>query len=403
MNGPRSVTPEVADPTTPSSDTIALLERLVAIDTTSRNSNLELIGFAREWLESLGATCALTPSPDGRKANLLATFGPADRPGVLLSGHTDVVPVDGQDWHTDPFVLTRIEDRYHARGACDMKGFIAAVLAAAPNFARVGLAEPIHIALTYDEEIGCLGVPVLIRAMREMAALPRLAIIGEPTGMQVAIGHKGARAFAASFRGREAHSSLAPLAVNAVEHAAELVSRLTRLGREFADHGPFDDDYDVGHATVHTGVFHGGTQVNIVPARCELEFEYRPLPGIDEDGPEHLVRDWIENEIEPAMQWRDPDCGIDLERRYAYPGLATPHDAEVTRITRALAGAAEPVKIAFGTEAGCYHTDLGIPSVVCGPGSIRQAHQRDEYVSAAQLACCDRFMHRLTDLVAAHR
>lgn len=381
--------------TEPSPDTVSLLERLVAFDTTSRNSNLELVEFARAHLEALGASCMVAPSPDGRKANLLATFGPPEHPGVLLSGHTDVVPVDGQDWHTDPFMLTQVEDRFHGRGTCDMKGFIAAVLAASPAFARAQLTAPIHIALTYDEEVGCLGVPVLIEAMRQMPALPALAIVGEPTSMQVAIGHKGARAFSAMFRGREAHSSLAPLSVNAVEYAAELVHRLTALGRRFAAEGPFDHDYDVAYTTVHTGVIRGGTQVNIVPSRCDVQFEYRPLPAGDEETPEQLVRNWIERDIAPAMRSVDDGCGVELERRYAYPGLATSRDAEVTRIARELSGSGEPVKIAFGTEAGCYHADLGIASVVCGPGSIRQAHQRDEYVGAAQLALCDRFMRRL--------
>jgi acetylornithine deacetylase len=380
---------------------LELLERLVAFDTTSRNSNLELIEFTAGLLTACGASCATVFSPDGRKANLLATIGPDDRGGVLLSGHSDVVPVDGQHWRTDPFVLTEHGERFYGRGSCDMKGFLAVVLAAAPDFARARLARPLQIAVTYDEEVGCLGVPVLIDAMREMPVLPRLCIVGEPTRMRVAVGHKGARAYHARFRGRESHSSLAPLSVNAVEHAADLVTRLTALGRRFASDGPRDDDYEVGHTTVHTGVIRGGTQVNIVPADCEVEFEYRPLPEQDGDAPETLIRGWVEEEITPAMRAVNPECGVELARRYAYPGLATDPQAEVARLAGELAMSGEPIKIAFGTEAGCYQAGLGIPSVVCGPGSIRQAHQPDEYVEAAQLAACERFMGRLLEKLSS--
>lgn len=385
----------------PGDRTIELFRHLVGFDTTSRNSNLDLIEFARDVLESVGASCVTVLSQEGNKANLFATIGPADRGGVLLSGHSDVVPVDGQAWSSDPFVVTERGGRFFGRGTCDMKGFLAVVLAAAPLFAAERLTEPLHIALTYDEEIGCLGVPVLIEAMRSMPVLPRLCIVGEPTGMRVAIGHKGARAYRACFHGREAHSSLAPLSVNAVEHAAALVARLTALGREFALHGPFDPDYDVAHATVHTGVIRGGTQVNIVPAHCEVEFEYRPLPEQDNDAPESRIRGWLDEEIVPAMQAIDKACGMELERRYAYPGLATAREADITLLARELSKSGEPVKIAFGTEAGSYHSELGIPSVVCGPGSIRQAHQPDEFVSAGQLAACEEFMRRLLNRLSA--
>lgn len=384
-------------PNRPGAAVVALLEQLVAFDTTSRNPNIDLIEFARGVLEPCGATCMTVPSPDGRKANLFATIGPPDRGGILLSGHSDVVPVDGQDWHSDPFELVELDGRLYGRGACDMKGFLAVVLAAAPAFAAAGLEKPLHIAITYDEEIGCLGVPVLIESMRGMAMTPELCIVGEPTGMHVAIGHKGARAYKARFRGRASHSSLAPLNVNAVENAAELVTRLTALGRRFQLEGPFDYDYDVAHATVHTGVMHGGTQVNIVPAHCDVEFEYRPLPEQDGDLPESLIRDWLNDEIGPAMSSVDDRCGVQLERTYAYPGLATPRDAAVTRLAQELAGPGDLIKIAFGTEAGCYSEALGLPSVVCGPGSIRQAHQPDEYVELSQLAACECFIHRLRE------
>lgn len=380
----------------PNPETIDLLRRLVAFDTTSRNSNLALIDFARELLESNGAYCLTVPSPDRRKANLYATIGPLDRGGVLLSGHSDVVPVDGQDWRTDPFELVESEGRYYGRGACDMKGFLAVVLAAVPELAAAELAEPLHIAITYDEEVGCQGVPVLIEAMQTMPHRPRFCIVGEPTEMHVAIGHKGSRSFQACFHGRGGHSSLAPLSVNAVEHAAELVTRLSALGRRYADEGPFDPDFDVAHTTVHTGVIRGGTQVNIVPALCELDFEYRALPQHDDEAPESLIRSWLQEEIVPAMRQLDERCGVDLVRRSAYPGLATDREADITQLARELSPSGEPIKVAFGTEAGSYQKALGIPSVVCGPGSIRQAHQPNEYIAASQLRRAEEFMVRLS-------
>jgi len=384
------------DSAMPSQRTLEILRQLIAFDTTSSRSNLALIEYASELLKKLGAEVITTPSPDGQKANLLASFGPIKEGGVLLSGHSDVVPVEGQQWSTDPFELVEKAERYYGRGTCDMKGFIAVVLAAAEQFARVTLLKPVFIAITYDEEIGCLGVPVLVDAMRELPVLPGFAVIGEPTSMQVAIGHKGSRGFRAHFYGNEAHSSLAPLHVNAVENAAELVVRLTDLGRKFAREGPFDDDFDVAHSTVHTGFIRGGEQVNIVPAYCRVDFEYRSLPQTDENEPENLIRRWLENEITPKMRTVNAQCGGVLERSFAIPGLATAADAEVTRLAMDLcASHAAPVKVAFGTEAGFYQSKLGIPSVVCGPGSIRQAHQPDEFISAEQLNQCEQFMGRL--------
>jgi acetylornithine deacetylase len=312
----------------------------------------------------------------------------------MVSAHSDVVPVDGQSWTSDPFVLTPRDGRFHGRGACDMKGFLAVALASVPSFAGADLHWPLHVAVTYDEEVGCLGVPVLIEALRGLPVRPRMVIVGEPTAMRVAVGHKGARAYQARFRGRAAHSSLAPAAVNAVEHAAELVTRLTRLGREYAAAGPFADGYDVAHTTVHTGVVHGGTQVNIVPDECAVHFEFRPLPGLDADAVEGRIRTWLDDDIGPAMAAIDDACGVELEREYAYPGLDTPVDAPIVALARSL-GAGEPVRIAFGAEAGAFHAGLDAPSIVCGPGSIRQAHQADEYVSAAQLASCEDFFDKL--------
>lgn len=379
----------------PAADTVELLRTLVAFDTTSRNSNLELIDFVRARLEAAGAGCRLVASPDRSKANLYATVGPEGIGGVMLSGHSDVVPVDGQQWSSDPFVLSAREGRLHGRGSCDMKGFIACVLAAVPAFATAPLRQPLHIAISYDEEVGCLGVPGLIEAIRALPVQPRLCIVGEPTSMEVAIGHKGCRAYRARFTGRAAHSSLAPGSVNAVEYAAEFITRLTALGRRYAAQGPFDPAYDVPHTTVHTGVIRGGTQVNIVPERCDVEFEFRNLPRDDPDAIEAGIAGWLGGDLDEEMRRRDPACGAQLERRYAYPGLDMAPDAALVTLVKALTGNAGHGAIAFGTEAGSFRQGLGIPAVVCGPGSIRQAHQPDEFVSLEQLARCERFLEAL--------
>ncbi len=376
-------------------DTLELLDRLIAFDTTSRNSNLELIGFAEAHLNRLGARCERVPSEAGDKANLLATLGPDVEGGILLSGHTDVVPVDGQDWNSDPFRLTGSGERLFGRGTADMKGFIAAALAVAEHVADGALARPLHLAFSYNEEVGCLGVQRLIDVLRKRGFRPAFGVIGEPTSMRIGIGHKGSSAYHARFCGKAAHSSLAPLAVNAVVHAADFVTRLTSLGRRFAAEGPFDGDYDVGHTTVHTGVFRGGTQVNIVPANCEVEFEFRPLPEQAPDDIEQVFRGWLETDISPGMRTVDPDCGVELTRRYSYPGLRTERDEACVRIVGELLGTQETVKVAFGTEAGSFRERLGIPAVVCGPGSIRQAHQPDEYVTHEQLRQCERFLRDL--------
>ena len=375
--------------------TMAILERLVSFDTTSHRSNLDLITYVREYLDEHGVTSHLFPSKDGRKANLFATLGPAGRRGIMLSGHSDVVPAEPARWSSDPFKVDHRDGRCYGRGTADMKGFIAATLAAVPHLAAAKLDVPVHIALTYDEEIGCLGAPHLIEGMKSLEVQPRLCIVGEPTGMQVAVGHKGARAYHVVFKGKSGHSSRAPLMVNAVEHAAELVVRLTGLAREFETRGPFNADYDIPHTSVHTGVFNGGTQVNIVPAQSDVEFEFRPLPEADADGIEGRIRHWIDDEIGSSMQNRFAECGATLTRRYGYPGLDTNPQDPIVQAINAMTGSTRPIWIAFGTEAGLFHTELGMTTVVCGPGYISDAHQPDEFVSEEQLKLCEVFLDKL--------
>jgi acetylornithine deacetylase len=381
-------------------DTRAMIERLIAFDTTSRNSNLELIHGVRDYLAEHGVESHLTHDADGRKANLYATLGPADRPGIALSGHTDVVPVDGQDWSSDPWTVTEKHGRLHGRGICDMKGFIAVALAFVPRFLARGLETPIHLCLSYDEEIGCVGVHGLLDFLARQPVKSAACIIGEPTDMKVITAHKGKFSMRCRVRGLEAHSSLAPRGVNAIDAAARVIAHLSEMAGRKAAEGPFDEAYDIPHTTVHTGLIQGGTQLNIVPGACAFEFEFRNLPADDPQALLAEVQDYARGEVEPAMKAIDPETGFAWEQMACFPGLETPPDADVVSLAKALSGGNITGKLAFGTEAELFH-EAGIPAVVCGPGSIEQAHKPDEYVSLEQLALCERFMDRLLDRAAA--
>lgn len=378
-----------------------ILETLIGFDTTSRNSNLALMDWVSSYLRDLGVEPLLVHNAAGDKANLYATLGPADRPGVMLSGHTDVVPVDGQDWSTVPFAVAERDGRLYGRGTCDMKGFIAICLAYAPSFVERARAMPVHFAFSYDEEVGCIGVHTLIDKMRSMPIRPAMCIVGEPTGMQVVTGHKGKRSYIVKVTGTEAHSSLAPLAVNAVEYGARLVTYMRSMAERFAAEGPFDESYDVGHTTVHTGVMNGGTALNIVPQMCEIEFEFRNLGSHDGDAIIDEIRAYAAGTLEPEMQAVAPDSGIEIVEDTNAPGLDTGADEDVVAFVKSLAGRNDHAKVAFATEAGLFQHRLDIPTVICGPGSIEQAHKPDEFVSLDQLALCERFMDRLLERLAA--
>ncbi len=381
-----------------SKDVRAMIDRLIAFDTTSRNSNLELIHDVRDYLKSLGVESHLTFDDDGRKANLYATLGPSDRGGIALSGHTDVVPVDGQDWTHDPFTVSARDKRLYGRGTCDMKSFIAIALAYAPRFLERGLKTPIHYCLSYDEEVGCLGVPRMLDFLAAQPVRPVGCIVGEPTDMKVITGHKGKLSCRCDVRGSEAHSSLAPKAVNAVQAAARAVVRLDDMAARKAAEGPFDDNYDIPHSTVHVGTIQGGTAANIVPAECSFEVEFRCLPEDDAAALLDEVRDYTRLELEPAMQAIVPGTGFTWSTTSDHPGLDIANDADLVTLVKSLAGANATSKVAFGTEAGLFSA-RGIPAVVCGPGSIEQAHKPDEFVSLEQVALCVRFMDRLLDRV----
>ncbi|WGF88514.1 acetylornithine deacetylase [Marinivivus vitaminiproducens] len=381
--------------------TLALLERLVAFDTVSRNSNLPLIEFVRSYLDGLGVTSRLVHDATGTKANLFATIGPADRPGVILSGHTDVVPVDGQAWDTDPFALTARDGRLYGRGSCDMKGFDAVILALVPEMMRAKLRRPIHLALSYDEEVGCQGVRTLITALEQDGLRPWACFVGEPTEMGVVIGHKGKRSLRATVTGRECHSSLAPRGVNAVEYAARLVVFISDIGRAFQESGARDALYDIPHTTAHAGVSHGGTVVNIVPNRAEVVFEFRHLPGDDIDDLVGRVRRFAADTLEPAMQEVAPETGIVFEEIATLPPLATEPEAPVVTLAKQLSRNNAHGKVAFGTEGGIFQSRLGVPTVVCGPGNIEQAHKPNEFIERSQLEACEGFVRRLIDHLAS--
>ena len=375
-----------------------MIRKLVGFPTVSRESNLELIHFARDFLAELGAESRLTHDDDRRKANLFATLGPRGVPGIVLSGHTDVVPVDGQAWATDPFELAEKDGRLYGRGTADMKSFVAVALALAPEFAQRGLKTPVHFAFSYDEEVGCIGVGRLIADLAHAGIKPKSCIVGEPTLMRPVIAHKGKQGFRCHVRGLTCHSAYAPQGVNAVEAAAEAVAYLKGMARRHRDHGPYDRGFDVAHTTVHTGVLRGGTALNIVPHECTFDFEFRHLPGDDPDALLAEFRDYIEHTLAPEMRALSPDAGFTLVPLSVLPALDNGPEVEVVGLAQELSGNDDIGKVSFGTE-GSQFQRAGIPTVVCGPGSIEQAHKPDEYVEVEQVLQCEEFLRRLMDRV----
>ena len=380
-------------------DSIAILDRLVAFETVSRTPNRALIDWLHGLLADAGLRCTLVPLAKGR-LNLFASAGPEGPGGVMLSGHTDVVPVEGQDWTRPPFRLTREGGRLYGRGTADMKGFVAA--AAAAGIAATGreLAAPLHLAFSCDEEVGCLGVRPLIDMLARAPARPALCIVGEPTGLAVATGHKGKVALRTHFTGREGHSALAPLALNALHLGADFLGLLRGLQAELVEDGARDADYDVPYTTVHAGRMSGGTALNIVPNRAEIDWEIRSLAEDDAGallariaaGADGIVR---------AARAQAAEAAVRTETLFAYPGLATPPDASAVAFVKALTGANGTIKVAYGTEGGLFAERLGIETVICGPGSMAQGHRPDEFVSKDQLARCDAMLAALVDRLAA--
>ncbi len=381
-------------------NTAEILERLIAFDTVSRNSNMALMDFLRDRLAEAGITARLIPNAEGTKANLLATIGPGDRGGVMLSGHTDVVPVDGQNWTRPAFELTRDQGRYYGRGTADMKGFVAAALAAGLKAARRDLASPLHLAFSYDEEIGCQGVRSMIDLMRDAPVRPAMCIVGEPTNLSVATGHKGKVALKARCIGREGHSALAPLAMNALHLGCDLVSVLRETQAALRESGAHDGDYDVPYTTVHAARITGGGALNIVPNLCEVDFEIR---NVAQDDPEAILATIRQRaaKITEAVRDHAPEADIIFEVNFSYPGLDTSRTAEVVHFVQSLTGVNSTCKVAFGTEGGLFSQELDIPTVVCGPGSMMQGHKPDEYVEISQIERCDAMLMMLLDRLEA--
>ncbi|MBR8459524.1 acetylornithine deacetylase [Burkholderia dolosa] len=377
----------------------ALLERLIAFATVSRESNLALIDFIRGYLDGFGISSELFYNAERTKASLYATIGPPERGGIALSGHTDVVPVDGQAWTVEPFRLTERDGRLYGRGTADMKGFIASVLAAVPTFAARPLSMPVHLAFSYDEEVGCVGVRPMLEALATREHRPRLCVIGEPTELKPVLGHKGKLAMRCHVKGAACHSAYAPYGVNAIDYAAKLIGRLGEIGAALAQPDRHDARFDPPFSTVQTGLIGGGRALNIVPAECTFDFEVRALPDFDAHDVPKQLQDYAETELLPAMRRVQPDTDIRLQPLGAYPGLATAPDSDAARVLAMLSGSDAFGTVAFGTVAfgteGGLFGQAGIPTVVCGPGSMDQGHKPDEFVTLEQLHGCDAMLGRL--------
>jgi len=380
-------------------NSIEILQRLIAFRTVSRQPNLELLGYVSELLKTRGISSQLVPSPDGQRANLFATVGTGGR-GVMLSGHTDVVPVEDQDWTLPPFAMTERGGKLYGRGTADMKGFVACAVAAVLKASKMKLNTPLHLALSYDEEIGCIGVRSLIETLQAAPTRPALCIVGEPTSMQVATGHKGKIAARAVCRGREGHSALAPLALNAIHLGCDFVHALRLEQERLARDGARDGDYDVPYSTLHVGMMKAGVALNIVPNLCQLDFEIRNIAADDAD----KILGRLRNEaarIVAAASTIAPEAAIEIDVINTYPGLDTPTNSQAVAFVKSLTGANGTIKVAFGTEGGLFSRDLGTPTVVCGPGSMAQGHKPDEFVSVEQIHRCDDMLAKLLEKLAA--
>nr|WP_034159828.1 acetylornithine deacetylase [Sphingomonas sp. ERG5] len=374
------------------------LARLVAFDTTSRDSNLALIEYVEAMLNGLGVASRRVANPEGTKANLYATLGPSVPGGVVLSGHTDVVPVDGQPWSSDPFVLTRRGDRLHGRGTCDMKGFLALALATAPDFARADNARPVHFAFSYDEEIGCLGAPSMIRELVTELPPPAAVVVGEPTNMEVVSGHKGISSWRVTVTGHEAHSSLTHLGISANMVAVGLMNQLAGIAQALEHHADPASLYCPGHATLTIGQINGGTAVNILARECTFIFDLRVPPGQD---PDAIIAPFVAEctRQDGLLRARFAGAGVELVRRSTTPSFAPEPGGAAELLTRRLAGDNGPARVvSYAAEAGQFQ-EAGFSVVICGPGSIEQAHQPDEYLEIAQLERGAAFMARLFEAV----
>jgi len=381
-------------------ESVALIEKLIAFETISMTPNLDLIEFVRGYLEQLGVRSELVFSEDRQQANLYATVGPDDTPGVMLSGHSDVVPVKGQAWDSDPFKVRESDGRLYGRGTCDMKSFIAVVLAHVPLMLERGLKTPVHLAFSYDEEIGCVGVRRLIAMLKDLPVRPAMCVVGEPTGMKVIVAHKGKRALRVRARGLECHSSLPTAGVNAIDYAAELIGFIRTLAGRAAEQGPFDPEFEVAYTTLHTGTVRGGTALNIVPRHCAFEWEVRPLPGDSAEAVLERFNSFAQEQVLPRLRETAPEAAIVTEVHANVPPLAPEHDSPAEALVRLLTGANKTHVVSYCTEGGLFQK-AGFSTVICGPGSIDQAHRPDEFIETSEIEACETFVRRLIDWAAA--
>lgn len=378
----------------PDASTLDILRTLVGFQTVSRNSNLDLIKWVEDYLHSHGVKCHLSHSEDKKKANLFATIGQGDG-GIVLSGHSDVVPVDGQNWSSDPFEVCEKDGNLYGRGTCDMKGFIAVVLAKVPTLVKADLPHPIHIALSYDEEIGCLGVRHLLDDLVRHDIKPQGCIIGEPTSMNGVVGHKNGIACVCEVTGLEVHSSLAPQGVNAVEYAARMIVKIRDIAQRLVKEEKRHTGYEVPYSTMQTGVVEGGHASNIVPSSCVFRFDLRTLSWTNPDEIIAELNAFAQNELIPEMRTVAPQADIRITQKGCVPGFSIAEDAPLTRYVQRLNNSNNPPGyVTFGSEAGLFQ-QIDIPAVICGPGSISQAHKPDEFVPLDQLALCEDFIDRM--------
>ncbi len=377
-------------------DCIEMLEKLVAFDTTSRNSNLELIEFIQEQLEEIGVETRFTFNDKKTKANLWATIGPTDKGGVVLSGHTDVVPVDGQDWTSDPFKLVERGNKLYGRGSADMKGFVACVLAHAGRMKNADLKTPLHFAFSYDEEVGCIGVRRLIADMDKNLPTPIAVIVGEPTSMQIIGGNKGGQGFVTTVTGVDGHSSLPHLGANAIVAASRIITFLHQMQQRLIDKADPTNGFTPPYTTIDCGVIQGGVAANIIPAECTFHWGFRCIPEDDGDELAKEVKDFIAQEIEPELKAISEHAGVTHVERHKVPGLSPDSNSPAEMLLRHLTGLNESGRVSYGTEAG-YFQKAGVPGVIFGPGSIEQAHLPDEFIDVSEMEACHDFMLKLTD------
>ncbi len=381
---------------------IEMLKRLVAFDTTSRNSNLDLIKYIQSYLDDHGVKSTLVPNEDGTKANLFASIGPDAEGGIVLSGHTDVVPVDGQAWETDPWTLTEKPDgKLYGRGTCDMKGFIAVALAHVPKFQKARLKVPMHFAFSYDEEIGCLGAHSLAEKLVGAVPRPQTVIVGEPTMMSVVNAQNAGGGLNATFTGFEAHSSMTHLGVNAIHYAGEFIHWLNELQEELAQRKHPHLDTMPNHTTINVGIISGGTAGNILARECVLNWGYRTLPGDDNTEVQRRAEQYVKELLLPKMRAKHPDANIVIKRRSFVPGLLPQENEAAAKLALEWTGGNRTYAVPYGTEAGIFRSH-GIPTVICGPGDISQAHQPNEFVAKSQMDSCDAFVGKLITWAETH-